>query len=56
MILQGAGVSHGQFIVLVLAAVVAGGALGGLTARAPESTPQIEISRELIVFETHDCA
>lgn len=48
--------SRGQFIVLILAAVMVGGALGGLTAPASTNASKATApSRELVVFETDNC-
>lgn len=48
--------SRGQFVILILAAVGAGAALGGLTAPDASQEPTRDTaSRELIVFETADC-
>lgn len=47
--------SRGQMIILILAAVVAGGSLGGLTAPASREITQAIASRELVVFETEGC-
>ncbi|HEX7076684.1 MAG TPA: thioredoxin fold domain-containing protein [Hyphomicrobiaceae bacterium] len=48
--------SRSQFIMLTLAAVVAGATLGALTAPASKKDMRRgQVSRELVVFETADC-
>lgn len=47
--------SRGQLTLLVLAAVLAGGTLGALTAPASPEPTHDAASRELVVFETADC-
>ncbi len=48
--------SRSKFIMLTLAAVVAGATLGALTAPASkEDTRRGQVSRELVIFETADC-